>query len=124
LDGRPIIVSLWQPQNFECSEILLKLSFLVSNDRRMRHGAIAGMDFSMSSNAYRAKRLTDNPPVSATTTGVLLICSVCHLYMYPRTFHCPKCGICTDHQIGHIKSTGCCVSQRSWLFVVCGAYTS
>jgi hypothetical protein len=84
---------------------------------------LAGAAFSMASDAFRAKPLTQNPPPDSTI-GVLPVCSVCRIYQFPRTFHCTICGCCTERQVGHISLTGACVSQRSMLFVFSGVWAS
>jgi hypothetical protein len=108
-----VIQSTWVSTSF-CSDFPW-LFYLVAS--------LAGVAFSMASNAFRVRPLTTNQ-TDETYTGVLPICSVCHLHMFPRTFHCSICGCCSEHQIGHIISSGACISQRSSLFVFFGVWAS
>lgn len=72
--------------------------------------SVSGLGFSMTSSAWLSRALTTNL-IPDSTIKVLPFCPVCHIYQFPRTFHCAKCGICCDHQIGHLKLTGACLGQ-------------
>jgi hypothetical protein len=81
--------------------------------------AVAGLGFSLTSSAWVSRALTKNFTPDCTIK-VLPFCSVCKIYQFPRTFHCPKCGFCSDHQIGHLESTDACLGQYQLSFVLAG----
>jgi hypothetical protein len=108
-----VVQSTWVSSSFQ-SDLPL-LFYLVA--------ATAGAACGMTSNAFRVRPVTTKPTADSTI-GILPVCSVCRLYVFPRTFHCTICGCCLEDQIGHITLSGTCVSRRSSHLVFCGVWTS
>jgi hypothetical protein len=81
---------------------------------------ITGMTgFCLMSHSF-VKRAGVSTAAGEVPTGFFPICYKCNALMYPRTFHCPKCGCCFQHHFGHVDILDSCLCRQTYVLAISG----
>ena len=77
------------------------------------------LGFTMFSSSMKVIPVKGKPELDHTI-GILPYCSKCEEFVYPRTWHCDKCGCCVPRHVVHMLATDSCIGLHELLFVTSG----